>query len=149
LLGDGKRLREEYPSNTEQAPSNNLIEFPRPNPSMGFFPGSDIEAGRVFSASAGRVRARLRVNLITCSAPESNRCPRSKCEQALGDTGKQRRQREFLDCFQTIACKRLAATDMAEGKSLYSRAFPNGALGSLFLATVSADRAKPSEVDSQ
>jgi len=89
-----ERLRSEHPD-LDEGQLYQLIEF-QANPSMGF-PGSDIEHVTYFR-EAGKLRARLRVNLISLFGAGSP-LPAFYGEQALGDAVDGNPTREFLDLF--------------------------------------------------
>jgi len=89
-----ERLRIEHPG-LDDARLYQLIEF-QANPSLGF-PGSDIEKVEYFKEN-GKVRARLRVNLISLFGAGSP-LPAFYGEQALGDDIDGNPTRDFLDLF--------------------------------------------------
>ncbi|WP_339846472.1 type VI secretion system baseplate subunit TssG [uncultured Halopseudomonas sp.] len=87
-------LRKEHPD-LDDIRLYQMIEF-QANPSMGF-PGSDIERVEYFREN-GKLRARLRVNLISLFGAGSP-LPAFYGEQALGDTAEGNPTRDFLDLF--------------------------------------------------
>jgi type VI secretion system protein VasG len=89
-----ERLRREHPG-LDDARLYQLIEF-QANPSLGF-PGSDIEKVEYFKEN-GKVRARLRLNLISLFGAGSP-LPAFYGEQALGDNVDGNPTRDFLDLF--------------------------------------------------
>ncbi|MDB5993523.1 MAG: type secretion protein [Pseudomonas sp.] len=89
-----QRLRESNPGlNDEQL--YELVEF-QANPSFGF-PGSDIDSYEFFEEH-GRVRARLRLNLISLMGAGSP-LPAFYAEQVFEDGKKGDTTRDFLDLF--------------------------------------------------
>lgn len=89
-----ERLRERHPELDDEALYDQL-EF-QANPSLGF-PGSDVDRVEFFEEH-GRLRARLRLNLIGL-AGASSPLPTFYVEQALGDSEEGNPTRVFLDLF--------------------------------------------------
>lgn len=89
-----ERLREHHPELDEET-LHDQLEF-QANPGLGF-PGSDVERVEFFEEQ-GRLRARLRLNLIGL-AGASSPLPAFYVEQALGDSEEGNPTRVFLDLF--------------------------------------------------